>query len=259
MRRLGRELQRIARDLFQGRNVESYLVVIVGLALVLLDIVGEVPTSTQLSVIIAALVVLIYRESRQTDKSLDLDSVLQDRTGYTPFREFVRGAREVWVYGASGVNALKGDSGLVSEVLDKGGKVRALIQDPAQTESIAILRQQLDKLNDLEIDLQSVLYTLRRVQAERSAAFEYRLLPYNPGFSLIIVNPNSRNGKVTVEFYGYHNDDIGKRMHIVIERDASQHWFDYWRDQFEMMWNAARVDTSTPAIGASDRRLSPPL
>ena len=74
-----------------------------------------------------------------------------------------------------------------------------------------------------------------------SGKADYRLLPYNPGFSMLIVNPHSGNGYMTVEFFGYHNKLIDERMHILIERRQSQQWFDYWTSQYEIMWEAAKA------------------
>ena len=69
---------------------------------------------------------------------------------------------------------------------------------------------------------------------------EYGYLPYSPGFSLVIVNPSGRNGRLVVEFYGYANDLITDRMHLEISRNQSQYWFEYWEEQFKVMWDAAR-------------------
>ncbi|MEO8396444.1 MAG: hypothetical protein ABI700_25850, partial [Chloroflexota bacterium] len=69
------------------------------------------------------------------------------------------------------------------------------------------------------------------------------LLPYNPGFSMLIVNPTGGNGYLTVEFFGFHNKLIDERMHIVIERRSSQYWFEYWVKQYQTMWDASKAPT----------------
>jgi hypothetical protein len=105
---------------------------------------------------------------------------------------------------------------------------------------MSILRQQLDLSNDLDHDLKGSLLTLKKML--KWGNVEYRLLPYSPGLSLTIIDPDGRDGRLVVEFFGFHNEFIRDRMHIVIERRQSQYWFEYWAKQFEAMWEAARGD-----------------
>lgn len=66
--------------------------------------------------------------------------------------------------------------------------------------------------------------------------FEYRLANFSAGFSLVAIDADSRNGIVTVEFQGYHNDTPMSRMHIELKRKDSERWYQYWLDQFELVW-----------------------
>jgi hypothetical protein len=102
---------------------------------------------------------------------------------------------------------------------------------------MGILRQQLDPNNNLDHDITGSLFTLQRMAGW--GKLEYRLAPYNPGFSLLIVDPDGKDGRLTVEFFGFHNQLIDERMHILIERRTSQYWFEYWEKQYEIMWDAS--------------------
>lgn len=230
-------IRRVIDDLINLRNVDAYVVAFIGIALILLDVLGAIEIDAYLSVITAALVVLLFRETTPPKVQLDLDNVLLDRQSYKPLREFLQQADVVWVSGPSNYNVLR-DPALQREVLDHGGEARVLLQDPEQLASMAILRQQLDTTSDLDHDIRGSLLLLDKMRASGNA--DYRLLPYNPGFSMLIVNPDSGNGYMTVEFFGYHNQLIDERMHILIERRQSQQWFDYWKRQYEIMWAAAK-------------------
>jgi hypothetical protein len=70
--------------------------------------------------------------------------------------------------------------------------------------------------------------------------FEHRFAAYNPGFSLVAIDPQAKHGVVIVEFHGFHNESTGSRMHLELRRQDSQHWFDYWADQFDHIWRSAR-------------------
>jgi hypothetical protein len=233
-----RTFRRIFTDLVNLRNVDAYVVSFVGVLLIVLDVVGTVELDTYLSVITAALVVMLFRTTTPPKREIDLDQVLHDRQSYTPLREFIQGARTVWVYGPSAVNVLRESASFKREILDRGGEVRVLLQDPAEAASMSVLRQQLDPNNNLDHDIQGSLFTLEKMRAWGKV--EARLLPYNPGFSILIVDPDGKDGRLTVEFFGFHNSLIDERMHLLIERRSSQYWFEYWTQQYQIMWDAGK-------------------
>ncbi|NDJ63215.1 MAG: hypothetical protein GYB67_18995 [Chloroflexi bacterium] len=244
MMRIVRTFARIFREIVKGQNVEAYVVALIGVALIAVDVIEVVDPSLQRTVIIAALVILIFRITLPPDERADLDEVLQDRQSYGPFREFLLSGRDVWIYGPSAANVLRESGYIRREILEKGGAVRVLVQDPGEREGLALLRRQLDTTHDLERDIGTSLITLRQMLTWGSMA--YRLLPYGPGFSLVIVDPKGRDGRLVVEFFGFQNEVIDERMHIEITRRESQHWFDYWVGQYELMWNTATPDSQQP-------------
>lgn len=241
MRGIEREFRRILGDIARFRNIEAYVIAAVGAALVVLDVIGEVDQGLQLTVITAALALLVFRNTRPDQRPADLDDILKDRQSYGTFRDFIHGGKVLWVYGPSNVNVLRDSSDIKRELLDKGGEVRIIIQDPAQEASLAILRQQLDPNNNLDHDIKGSLFTLNKMLTWGNV--QYRLAPYSPGFSLTIIDPDGRDGRLVVEFFGFHNEFIRDRMHIVIERRQSQYWFEYWAQQFGVMWEISREDT----------------
>lgn len=53
----------------------------------------------------------------------------------------------------------------------------------------------------------------------------YKFLDYNLGFGLVACNPTSRNGRIIVEFNGFHNEATSSRMHIELSRQQSERWY----------------------------------
>lgn len=242
MRGIERELRRIFNDILKFRNIEAYVIALVGFALVVLDVIGEVDQGLQMTVITAALALLVFRTTRPQQQIADLDEILKDRQSYGTFREFIQGGKVLWVYGPTNVNVLRDSSDIKREVLDKGGQVRIILQDPENEASMGILRQQLDPSNNLDHDLKGSLFTIQKML--KWGGVDYRLAPYSPGFSLAVIDPDGRDGRLVVEFFGFHNEFIRDRMHIVIERRQSQYWFEYWAKQFEAIWELSREDKS---------------
>ncbi len=239
---LNRFLKRVWADITAGRNIEAYAITMVAALLAVIGVIDDiVPDSLKFAAALAALALLVFRTTTPESQLVDLDAVLLDRQSYGPFREFIQGAQTLWVYGPSAVNVLRSAPDIRREVLDRGGTLRVLIQDPDSPLGMDVLVQQLDKFYDLADDIRTALRTLDNLQRQSSpGAVEYGLVAYSPGFSLLIVDPDGRDGRLIVEFYGYENKEIIDRMHISIARQQSQHWFEYWASQFELMWQAQR-------------------
>jgi hypothetical protein len=242
MQSIIRLFKRIFSDIGSGKNIEAYVVSLVAVILAAIGVIDDiVPDSVKFAAILAALALLLFKSTAPEDNTVDLDSVLRDRQSFTPFHEFIEGAKVLWVYGPSAVNVLRHADEIKRTILDRGGEVRVLLQDPDADDGLNILLKQLDKIHDLRDDIKTSLRTLQAI-SERSntGTLEYGVLPYSPGFSLIIVDPDGRDGRLVIEFYGYENDMISQRMHIPIRREQSQYWFEYWDEQYQVMWESAR-------------------
>jgi hypothetical protein len=106
---------------------------------------------------------------------------------------------------------------------------------------MSIMPRQYKAIHHLDDDIQASLKVLRGLKNSlRVGTLEYGLIDHNPGFSLVIVDPDGADGRLVVEFHGYDTDRIVDRMHLDISRQQSQHWFGYWAQQFDVMWQARR-------------------
>lgn len=236
-----RFLKRIADDIFAGRNIEAYVITILALIIAILSVIQDVVSlDLQMAALLSAIALLVFKTTEPDSKQVDLDSVLRDRQSFSPFREFIAGGRELLVYAPSAVNVMSNSPDIEREIL-KHGKMRVLIQDPTITHSVEHLHQQLDEtmshllISDIERSV-SILEGMKR----RNLNVEYRFMPYSPGFSLVIVDPDGRDGRAVVEMLGFNSESISDRMHVEIHRDQSVYWLEYWEKQFDHMWEIAR-------------------
>lgn len=240
MRGITSTLRRIVDDILAFRNVEAYVIAAVAVVLAILGVVDDaVPDNWKMAAILAALALLVFQTTRPDNEAPDLDAVLLSRQTMGAFPDRIRGARTLWIYGPSAVNILRDMPYIKREILEKNGKVRIIIQDPNSQTGMDILHDQMDKTTDLGNSIRMSLDILKN--ASSWGGIEYRLLPYSPGFSMVAVDPDKRNGQLLVEFIGFRNDLITDRMHIEITREQSQHWFDHWVKQYEAMWEAAHL------------------
>ncbi|MBZ0289452.1 MAG: hypothetical protein K8I30_17660 [Anaerolineae bacterium] len=242
MQSITRLLKRIGSDISSGKNLEGYVVSIIAIILAIMGVVDDaIPDDWKLAAILAAVGLLVFKTTNPEKQAADLDSVLLDRQSFTLFRDFIHDAQELWIYGPSAVNVLRDGADIKREVLDRGGTLRVLMQDPNEEAGVTILRRQLDKMFDLEDGINTSLRTLTNMASLRTPGkVEYGFIPYSPGFSMVVVDPDGRDGRLVIEFYGYQNEMIIERMHIVITRQQSQYWFEYWAKQFETMWDSRR-------------------
>lgn len=226
-------------DIRHGRHREAYAIFVVGLVLVILGLIGLVKGQVLLSAILFALTFLVFHTSMETTfQNPPLDEVLQTRDSFGPFSKILPGVRDLRIYGPTAVNVLVSAGDIRRFVLDTGGSVRVIIHDDTH-DAIAQTAIQLDDNLDLLRTLQGSIGILDRLAAA-APGFKYRKLSFNPGFSLIIVNANDPNGYLIFESHGFKDDNIADRMHIMIRRQDSPHWFTYWVSRFDAMWSTAQ-------------------
>jgi hypothetical protein len=227
-------LRRAFHDVIRFRNIEAYVLVVVGVGLLIMDVIGPVDLALYLAGMTAALTLLVFRAAQPPGVPVDVNAVLKDRGDYGKFDDFIRDARELWVYGPSAIGVVSHAAAIRQQVLDGGGRVRFMVQNPAETAALAYLAEQLDRDTNVAVDLRHSLDVLARMQ--RWGSVEVRLLRASPGFSLVIVNPTRENGYLTVEFHGYQTNLVNERMHVVIRKAESRAWFAYWVGVYEAMW-----------------------
>jgi hypothetical protein len=225
-------------DILHGRHREAYALFLIGVALAVLGLVGVAKTPVLLSTILLALSFLVFHTAVDASGQRPaLDQVLHDRQAFGAFSQLLPGVQDLWIYGPTAVNVLVNSADLRRFVLQRGGSVRIIVQD----DESALLEKTALQLDD-NMELASTLHNSLSILGKLATApgFSYRKLPVNPGFSLVIVNPNAPEGYVIFESQGFKDENIADRMHIVIKRYDSPHWFSYWVARFEAMWDLAK-------------------
>lgn len=241
MRALSNTIKRIARDVGSGKNLESYVITLVAVIFAVFTLVEDsLGINTQMAILLAGMAILIFKTTEPKDQSnVELDAVLLDRQSFGPFRDFIKGGQELLIYAPSAVNVLTNAPDIEREILSRGGSMRVIIQDPKNQFGVDILHKQLDQMSHLlENDIQRSCLVLEGLR-KRQQKVDYKLLPFSPGYSLTVIDPDGRDGRLIVEFFGFASQNITDRMHIVITRQQSQYWFEYWAGQFEVMWKTA--------------------
>lgn len=252
--------RRIGHDLKNRRYVDAYSVAFVTLALAVLSLVPDlIPDSVRWAVLLAGVGLLVLRITIPDSSAGSIDGLLNDRVAFdnNPIAERLRSASEVWIFAPTAVNFLSQNSEILrTSVLSKSdGTVRVVVLNPANDASVQLATRQLDDsvdypTQDVSATLQTTTHLLRSMASwPVRGSFGYRFLDYSPGFSLVAVDPNRRDGSVIVEFHGFHNEATSSRMHIEILRRQSDHWYAYWIEQFNRIWEGAVGPPTDPPDG----------
>ena len=243
--------RRIRHDLRNRRYVEAYSIAFVAFVLAALSLIPEiVPDQLRWAALLAGVGLLVLRITIPDSQAGTIDDLLSDRFAFdsNPLSDRLKNAEEIWLFAPTAVNILTAHNCelLRTEILNKpDGTVRVVILDPANDAAVQLATRQLDDsldypIQDFRDSLQAIVRQLRSMASwQVRGSFAYRLLDYNPGFSLVAIDPTTRSGRIMVEFHGFHNEATSSRMHIEISRKQSDHWYAYWTDQFNRIWQAA--------------------
>jgi hypothetical protein len=242
--------RRIGYDLKQGRFIDAYSVAFVAFILAVLSLIPDVvPDPIRWAVLLGGLGILVLRITVPDSADANIDDFLGDRFALdaTPFQERLKNATEVWVFAPSAINILSAHNCELfrTRILDKPqGVIRVVVLNPTES-NIGLATRQLDDsldypIQDFRDSLQATLRQLRTMSGWKVVgSLGYRFLDYNPGFSLVAIDPAKNSGQIIVEFHGFHNEATSSRMHIELSRRNSKYWYAYWTNQFDRIWEAA--------------------
>lgn len=255
--------KRISQDVKNRRYVDAYSAAFVAFVLAVLSLVGDiVPEQLRWAALLAGVGLLVLRITIPDDPQSNLDEVLNDRFAFDayPITDRLKNAEEIWIFAPTAINLLSAHN---CEILRTGalsrpsGVVRVVVLNPGNDRAVQLATRHLDDSLDYPIqDFSTALQTTIRLLGAMAAwqvngSFEYRLLDYNPGFSFVATDPSGHDGRLIVEFHGFHNEATSSRMHIELVRKQSDHWYAYWADQFNRIWDAASPVTGENQIRGS--------
>ena len=66
-------------------------------------------------------------------------------------------------------------------------------------------------------------------------------LPYIPSYGLAIVDPDEPNGRCFVEMYHHKSAKLNPTFEI--SRSDDPEWFQFFKEQFDIMWHSCRVES----------------
>ncbi len=250
LRDVQRTFSNILDDILNLKNIEKYLVAGFALIFAILGLFGDiVPDDYKVSVGLAALGLLVFSNSQQ-EKDKPVERLLNKRKDLPPLAESLKHTSELWIYAPSATNILEdANLSLIEENIlsKKNGHFRVIIQNPDQTESVNILIKHLDEgitRQNNQPMREAIAKTKSRLEAiakrHHNGKLSYGFLDYGLGVSIVAFNPTHRKGYIILEIHGSQNEYTHDRMHLRIDREESEIWYDYWISQMNFIWDKAQ-------------------
>lgn len=192
---------------------------------------------------------LSFLESRFTDRPSAIAFFQQQPS----LDHFIQGANQIDLCGVTLTSVVNKQFSNLRDRLQKGAKVRILIIDPDSLAPKMSAERSIDPEDTeyfqarLNTSLRDVTYLFKswgdlKSSKERTMKvgnLSIRLLSYAPSFGILSFDANQDNGIIFVEMYPHK---FGFRLQpafdLTLKRDG--HWYKYFNDQFDDMWNAAK-------------------
>lgn len=238
-------LRRIWMDIQRGENVDLYVTVFAAILLVLLNIIGIVPSTllTPLTLAVLGLLALATLGNRYQFEALvnqitkSSSALFQENVAST-FEADLQSASEIWFVGVSLSRTVKSHYALLENSLRKGATIRVLIIDPEAANTVALVakREYGERFSDERIrslirGTMADLCSLKKLAPDK---LSIRVIQYPLGFGAVATNPLSSKGVLYLEHYAYKMAG-GSLPKFTIKPHDGQ-WYDFYRTELEMLW-----------------------
>lgn len=239
-----------------AKDIDLYLVLLLAVTVAVLGLLNRVSTAAILAAILGTLSILAFGHIR-TRRLLHLQrdvlnalaqpgrTTLRDRDEFGRFQDRVRRARTLWLFGPSLLTVFPPNSGFLLDLLRKGLDLRLLVIDPRSAQ-LGFIAGQLKTSES--VFRQEILTTIGGYRDLLDSGvgrgnLELRTTEVNPGFSMVLIDDGSGHSEAIVEMHCYQAR-IDGRPHIEINTKYEPSWCDFFKRQFELLWDAAQPRSS---------------
>jgi hypothetical protein len=243
-------LKKLISDFSEGKNID--LVATIGFAFVIsfLNLLGKAQSSLVASVTLAVLG-LIAISLLVTRRRLERFGQFEECSNTVEFldekpliiEKALSEADQISLMGLMLRGTTLDNYHSFLQRAEKGLKIRSIIVDPSEVD-IQKIDQQFPRGSTSEqirsqIGVVINQYLKLMESSKHKTDIELRLLPIIPPFSLYIFPNYKPHGIILVELYGYISRS-GSIPKFLLSQDKHPHWYKFYCDQFETMWNDAR-------------------
>ncbi|MEV4175360.1 hypothetical protein [Nonomuraea sp. NPDC049709] len=251
-----RLLERLRADLGTGKNLEIYVTALIALVVGVLGVFDKVDTKVVGAATLATLALVavnalgprhqvaeldarVAELSRLVETKLAGDGFLSNERA--DLRERIARADDIRFTGVTLGRTIRAYVDDLRKSLERGASVKVLVIDPAGTAPAEAARICLipDQSEVFEHRVRSTLYMLRDLHTEER--LEVRLLPFLPGFGMLMLDPADDDGVIQIEMGTHHSPTRNPGFTLDGRRDRD--WCRHFIGEFDGLWEAAREVT----------------
>jgi hypothetical protein len=152
--------------------------------------------------------------------------------------EHAKQASEIWINVIHGTSVIFPYASFYESKLKSGCNIRVVVLNPISPSLPAW--SLLAKHTHTEQYIDSTLECLNGLMSLKTKGkCEVRLSNVFLPFSIFAVEPRKETGSMIVEYHSY-KVSIDDRPHVRLTA-ADSHWFEYYRQQFEQLWNDSTI------------------
>ena len=188
----------------------------------------------------------LLKQIQLLKESPSVGAVLLDRDQYIPFRELTASARKICLVGPTLVFLFNDFSDYFRDIkLSKhGATIQAIILD-AESSAVESAAKCIDlplekikrEIEDTKLFVSSILQTKGGL---KDGKIELRTLSTSLNFSMVLIDPEMPNGKIFVEFIGYHAG-VRNSPHIELIRSRDEKWYEHFLQQYNHIHEDSEV------------------
>jgi hypothetical protein len=230
-------------EIRQGENIDSYIAIVVAIALSIANIFGIASQSLLASITLAVLALLAITNLGNRHR---LESALNKNNNDFFIKKFPETlvddmikAKELWLSGYNLTRTIVTHMKLIEEKVERGEKVKILLLDP----KAAALTYANRTLHYTVADeqhrqwIENTLNNLHLIAKSNKSNIEVRLIDFPLSFSIKAMDIMTPSGKIYVKMYEYRVKTEGPRIFLTTK---DERWYEYYRDQILALWDDAK-------------------
>lgn len=244
-------LKKIWEDIQQGENIDLYASILLAFVVVVVSLLGAVPSELVASLTLAVLGLLAIsnlgnrHRLEEFSKKLSAPNApfIGSRKDLARLSENARDARDILIIACSASNVLLLEREFFVNKVQQGATIRIAIIDPNENSVLEILgRSDVVSAPGLSNDLAVTTDLIKGISAKPSSKklFQVRVINYIPSLSFVLIDSHLPTGQIFVEMYPYKVDP-GQRPHLLVTAKDHPDWYRYFRNIGEAIWRDAKV------------------
>lgn len=240
------KLNRIWKDIKRTENIDSYLLIVLAVAVAILNIFNIVPEGWMPSITLGILGILVYSNiSLRMDISevhamLSGQTYLLERFPEDLWDRVEREASEIWLVGATLYHIFSNNSiyALFQKKLKEKCVIKVLLRDPTDEMCQYASRHNLipSKPGEMKSRIESTLDRLCELKELTPRRLEIRVIDYPLPFNIGVINPQKRNGTVFVEYHPYKMPIKQGSIPKIVIVPEDKYWYEFYITQFKTVW-----------------------